>query len=711
MMTQLSWIWLSPVEFPDVQTAVGERHQLVPPFEGKLAPKTPVRVAEFRREVRFPHPVSSLRIFVSADTTYRLSVNGSPVSAGPAPAACDWLPSATPPPWHADETTWTAPNDGVVVLHAVVMLGEVAPCDVTFGHGGFAMCAEATLADGSFASFETDESWQCRPVAAWRNESTWDDGCDDLPWTSAVRIEDRWHATPAPIPVRSECLVNGGDMVVEPGASVRHVLEMYRVLAGDLVIHGNGPCSIAVTPFEVVPGDRGRTTRIRRARTGGWSLRIPFLQSIGGVVLQVENTDKTTPLQLGVAVASMEYPVSFEAAFECSDPDLTEVFRACCNSLRICRQQMHLDSPLHQEPLACTGDYYIETLMTVFTFGDLRLARFDALRTARLLEERDGRLFHTSYSLLWVRWIADLYVFTGDVAMLRSCEPALRLLLRRFDSYVGETGLVETPPDFMFVDWTISHGFSMHHPPKGLGQTVLCSLYHRALRDAVAIYGVLGDESSASLAGKRADDLREACRRLLWSQSERRFRSGLSTPSPNTNKWLPQTPDGFVAFTTHADVMAVYGGLVEGEDARDLVRRLFADGLGDIQPYFMHFAFEAADSCGIFDEVAMPMLRRWIPMVRECGGKGIAEGWIAPEPSYSFDHSHAWGGTPAWQLPARLLGLRMLEPGFRRIALAPRSLGLSHWSLTIPTPFGPLSCTYREGSPPTLSIPPGIAPN
>ena len=103
----------------------------------------------------------------------------------------------------------------------------------------------------------------------------------------------------------------------------------------------------------------------------------------------------------------------------------------------------------------------------------------------------------------------------------------------------------------------------------------------------------------------------------------------------------------------------------------------------------------------------MPLLRRWIPSVEACD-KGLAEGWHAPEPGYAFDHSHAWGGTPAWQLPVRLLGLRILEPGFRRIELAPNLCGLDRADIVLPTPFGLLRAKLRAGREPEIELPPGL---
>ena len=48
------------------------------------------------------------------------------------------------------------------------------------------------------------------------------------------------------------------------------------------------------------------------------------------------------------------------------------------------------------------------TLMTAFSFGDMRLAEFDVERTAELLRHNDGRMFHTTYSLIWVRMLYDV---------------------------------------------------------------------------------------------------------------------------------------------------------------------------------------------------------------------------------------------------------------------------------------------------------------
>ena len=78
--------------------------------------------------------------------------------------------------------------------------------------------------------------------------------------------------------------------------------------------------------------------------------------------------------EFSISFISTNYPVKSVAEIVTDDLELNTVLDVCRHTLKICRQLHHLDSPRHCEPLACTGDYYIETLMTLFSFGDMSLA-------------------------------------------------------------------------------------------------------------------------------------------------------------------------------------------------------------------------------------------------------------------------------------------------------------------------------------------------
>ena len=133
---------------------------------------------------------------------------------------------------------------------------------------------------------------------------------------------------------------------------------------------------------------------------------------------------------------------------------------------------------------------------------------------------------------------------------------------------------------------------------------------------------------------------------------------------------------------------------------------LRSENLEGVQPYFMHFVFEALTKAGLFEKYGMKLLRRWQVLVEDCE-KGMHELWVHYE-GYGLDYSHGWGATPTYQLPVKLLGLEIIEPGFKKIKINPDLYGLEWAEIKVPTPYGEISCSIAEGENAKLSIPDGI---
>ena len=100
----------------------------------------------------------------------------------------------------------------------------------------------------------------------------------------------------------------------------------------------------------------------------------------------------------------------------------------------------------------------------------------------------------------------------------------------------------------------------------------------------------------------------------------------------------------------------------------------------------------------------LEIIEKWKAPVNECS-KGLVEGFITPEPTYSFDHSHAWGGTPLYSLPKALLGLEILEAGMKKISISPTLLGLKFARVELLTPYGKFVCLQNKGKTPEITAP------
>ena len=134
------WIWLDPTKHPDLQRCEARRIQ----GGGLPAGQRGFAMVEFRGRVALPSPAAGpLRLHVSADTAYRLRLNGTDLAAGPAPAPGDWLPLPRLAAWYADAIE--ASVAPVLDFEATVRLGEARLCETSAGHGGFLLAGEVAL--------------------------------------------------------------------------------------------------------------------------------------------------------------------------------------------------------------------------------------------------------------------------------------------------------------------------------------------------------------------------------------------------------------------------------------------------------------------------------------------------------------------------------------------------------------------------------------
>lgn len=704
------WIWLPDSVYPDRQHT---HHSIL----DKYPKPSSYTVAAFSRSYNWEKPVESVSLRFSGDTAFALFLNGKHIANGPVLPGGDFLEaySNDPLPCHyATEMVICAEQaprliDGILDLSAQVRMMPVRCFDFSKGHGGFFLTAHIRFADGTKTVVYTDSSWKTQLLSAYTAPGCFDNGLHEEPVVPAAPVKNIWHCETAPIPPCTLHIpepMEGNTLSIPAGQKISKTLTFDKIYAGYLSAHAktSGKLTVTVHCRELEePGTKEHYVFTKDADYLGLELH-----SAGCLYVEAENAG-TEDAQLTLEFIASHYPVTTRAVTTTSDEQLNQVLETCIHTLKYCRQSIHLDSPRHCELLACTGDYYIETLMTAWSFGDLRLAAFDLRRTAELLRYRDGRMFHTTYSLIWVQMLMDVYTLTGEKTLLSDCADALALLLSRFHTYLGENGINENPPDYMFIDWLVPDGISLHHPPKALGQTCLNLYYYGALKTAAKIYSILDEPAMARQCRERMDALHRCIYKTLFDEERQLFFEGLNTPTKEDllGEYMPQNVTKRY-YRKHANILAAYFGFFDRTRCADLLTRILSnDELGEVQPYFCHFLLEAVYRNGLREKYTLPILEQWKAPVQECS-KGLAEGFYKPEESYSFDHSHSWGGTPAHSLPLALSGLEILEPGYRKIRLNPSLLGLHHAEVQIPTPFGIITIQMRNDSEPIITVPEGI---
>ena len=695
-----NWIWLPATVYPEAQNT---RFDAL----SEVGDNTYV-VAEFLKSYSFEKKIARVSLIYSADTAIQLFCNEKIIANGPAALGGDFLGNGKAREWYYADKTDFFVEGNELKFFARVKMGPTRIYEYSKGHGGFMLEATVIFEDGTAENISTDSSWMVRKNDAYVNYFIYNGRNMPGDYCNADVIPDIWCAELSPIPVRDEKEIAVGRVILMPGETLTREFELDKIYAGFAHIKSMTDGSVSVSLQLRENGGERDYHEQNAFLVGNDEYRSFSLESSGHITAIIKNeSDLAATVDIGFITTW--YPIDTDAETVTSDDELNEILAVCKHTLKYCRQTHHLDSPRHCEPLACTGDYYIESLMTVFSFGDMRLAEFDVERTAELLRHNDGRMFHTTYSLIWVRMLYDVYMFGGKLELLKKCRDALDLLLSRFATYVGENGLVEVPPDYMFVDWIYIDGLSMHHPPKALGQSVLNMFYYMALDYGERIYRELGDNDAVIKCGENKKALQKAINTLLFDAERGIYFEGLNTPIPEelVNHWQSQNVEKRY-YLKHSNIMAAYTSVCDEKTAVLLLEKIMNDEIeGEVQPYFMHYLLEAIYSHGLREKYTLKVIDRWRSAVERCN-KGLVEGFVEPEPGYSFDHSHAWGGTPLYSLPKALLGLTVVEPGCKRIRLDPSLLGLDFAKVEMPTEYGSLVCEMERCKEIRISAPTGV---
>lgn len=692
------WIWLPKDLYQE------DQYTIISGFYRNQADH--YTVAEFERNYTFEKKVIEAKLRFSGDTAFVLYCNDAVIATGPACVGGDFIGNETVrEPFYAFEKT-IQPNADRLHFFASVKIPPIQICEYSKGHGGFMLSAILTFEDGSQKQIVTDESWFVRKNGAYKGARYYDERIAPDAFVQAECIQNIWNTTTAPIPVREEheLFADNSKILLKPQEEKTVVCEFDKIWAGfvHVQIQAKGEVTVLLSCLETEekPQNKEKVVAVDSVDYRGF-----FMHSAGKIEVEAKNASQEEA-EIVISFITTHYPIFEEADTLTSDAALNKVLETCKHTLKICRQTHHLDSPRHCEPMACTGDYYIESLMTPYSFGDMRLAEFDVLRTALMLEREQGRMFHTTYSLIWVRMLYDVYMFTGNDTLLKQCEKALQLLLQRFETYVGENGLIETPPDYMFIDWIYIDECSMHHPPKALGQTCLNMFYFQALTYAAKIWKQLGEDNEAKQCEYKKEHLKTAVNTQLFDAKKGIYFEGMNTPTPENliGEWMPKNVEKRY-YLKHANILAAYVGICEKEKAIELIDKVMADEIaGECQPYFMHYLLEAIARLGLCEQYTRTVVERWKAPIEECP-KGLVEGFVVPEPTYYFDHSHAWGGTPLYSIPNALLGLEILKPGMQEIAITPTLLGLDYAKTELLTPYGKVTCEMQKGSEPNITAP------
>ncbi|WP_206213295.1 family 78 glycoside hydrolase catalytic domain [Victivallis lenta] len=353
------------------------------------------------------------------------------------------------------------------------------------------------------------------------------------------------------------------------------------------------------------------------------------------------------------------YPFRQKCFFRCSDERLNCIYQQCVETLRACTTDVFTDCPWRERAF-WINDLLVENRTSLVLFGATPVhAR--ALRLAFSQQRPDGSVpslcpmpKHENFvfpatELFLVLMLMDYYRYGGDPETVGELLPKAERLLEHFNTLLDDEGLIGiTPGIWNFIDWSFElNGYSFND----CRESMVNSLYVLALRTIVA----LAKQSGCRL--KRNPE-------FYLVQSERTAEAIAGRFYSSGKGFL--TDD--VLFHSEkkqlssliAQALALLAGIGDATVREKLKISLADESLLKPELYLYSFVLQAMARHGMIRE-ALAVIRRYWGKILDSGYPTVFEAGVHQFGKDAFGGAgsmcHGFATAPAAFLPENILGL------------------------------------------------------
>lgn len=721
-------------------------------------------IYHFRKKITLSAPPASYLVHVTADNRYRLFVNGTPVSSGPARGDLfNWF----------YETIDIAPflKQGENIVAALVWnMGELAPVAQISNQTGFLLQGDTEAEK----EINTNSSWKVLKDRAYTpcslnngerlkaymvvgpgdqvdgTKYPWDwqsPEYDDSKWERAEEIthpdpvgygtDNRWTLAPRSIPLFRESIVRfplvrrsadikAGNAFISGSASLIIPAHQTVSILLDALVNtaaypeldvSKGKASmIKMTYAEALfdsQGNKGNRSEIENKEIkGNYDIFLPD----GGAnrkfrplwfrayrYLQLDITTKDEPLKIN-DIYSMKtgYPLEMNASFSSNDTTLQAIWKTGWRTAQLCAGEMYYDTPYYEQ-LQYTGDSRIQALISLYMSGDDRLMR---------------------------KAILDFYHSRTPEGLTQGRYPSNRL---------------QIIPTFSLFWVSMIHDYWMHRQDDAFVKQFLPAInevmewYKAKIDKDKKMLGPMtwwnfvdwdnfngwgtapgADNGNSSIITlqyaytlNQAADLFKAFNHQNQSEEFKTLSNDLNQGTFlacfNKEKGLiADTPDQST-FSQHAGIWAVLSGAIPPNKVQTVMKKILEDkSIGQVTFFYRFYLTQALKKADMADSYYKE-LTPWREMLK-LGLTTFAE---KPEPTRS--DCHAWSASPNYDFLATICGIMPDAPGFSKVLIKPALGELTEAEGSMPHPAGKITVKLKrenkDGINAEITLPQGLTGN
>lgn len=393
-----------------------------------------------------------------------------------------------------------------------------------------------------------------------------------------------------------------------------------------------------------------------------------------------------------VRAVALYRDVPYRGTFKSNDERLNQIWQTGAYTVHQCMQEFLWDG-IKRDRLVWMGDMHPEimTISNVFGYNEVVPKSLDLARDSTPLPGWMNGMY--PYSMWWVLAQRDWYWYNGDKEYLEQQREYLLNLLELFHERVDENGFELSGGDFL--DWPSK----ANQPAMKAGCQALMMM---TMKSAAELCDILGETAMA----ERCRDCHARMASVASQVSDEYYKVALAPGEPGSKQGtsLMVLADMIDAKTANEEVIKVEG----------------ARGFSTFYGYYMLQAMaKAGDYAGamkfisefwgamidlgattFWEDFHTDWLKEDVAPITEIvpAGKKDIHGDFGAYCYVGLRHSlcHGWASGPTAWLSQHVLGVEVVEPGYKVVRINP-NLGDLEWvEGTVPTPFGDIKVSHRK---------------
>ena len=484
-------------------------------------------------------------------------------------------------------------------------------------------------------------------------------------------------------------------ILLDFGRHANGFIELDLEAGAGTVIEGAGVEGINLGSIQFT--ELNNNTFSYRCREGMQTFTSILPRGLRYLVLDVKPRERSARL-VAARMRVSTYPWRPQGSFRCSDTRLNQIYELCTHTLRMCSMDTFVDAT-YEQALWVGDAASMITQVHHYVQGEsslpgrsFRLAAQSLERMPRVNSQVPSAWENRpipNWSFLWSMGVRDHFLFSGDLAFAREMLPALERQAGFITGTLDPEGLFAMHGDvWHFLDWNgceNDHGHAATRTYASENALAIASLHATA-----EIARALGKSTLSEHWMRLAKKIATSMRRAFWNSTAKGFSE--TRADGKTSSTL----------TASTQICALMAGLFPPTIVQEASRKVLAPGsdwLPTGTPWMWSLGARQALEAGEAGPVLAGMRRFWGDML----DRGATTAWEMFEghhrpgiPTRSW--CHGWSAGPAWLLPAYILGVRPVEPGWKRVRIAPQPGDLQWAEGAVPTPHGPIRVRWERGA-------------